>query len=136
MSHAPKISALDHIVLTVADINATCDFYARILGAEPISFGEGRRALQIGQQKINLHPLVNAYTPKAHNPVPGSADLCFLSDTALATWLDHLAACGIAVIAGPLPRTGAIGPIESIYLRDPDGNLIEIANRLYSRNTK
>ena len=136
MSHTPKISALDHLVLTVADINATCDFYAQVLGAEPITFGEGRRALQIGQQKINLHPLVNAYTPKAHDPVSGSADLCFLSDTPLATWLYHLAACGITVIAGPLPRTGAIGPIESIYLRDPDGNLIEIANRLYSQNTK
>ena len=132
MNHTPKISALDHVVLTVADINATCDFYARVLGAEPITFGEGRRALQIGRQKINLHPLTNAYTPKAQHPARGSADLCFLSGTPLATWLDHLAACGIAIITGPVPRTGAIGPIESIYLRDPDGNLIEIANLIYS----
>ena len=90
------------------------------------------RALQIGQQKINLHPFTNTYTPKAQHPTCGSADLCFLSGTALATWLEHLAACGIAVIAGPVPRTGATGPIESIYLRDPDGNLIEIANLIYS----
>ena len=132
MNHTPKISALDHVVLTVADISVTSEFYERVLGAEPITFGEGRRALQIGQQKINLHPFTNAYTPKAQHPTCGSADLCFLSGTALATWLEHLAACGIAVIAGPVPRTGATGPIESIYLHDPDGNLIEIANLVYS----
>ena len=132
MNHTPKISALDHVVLTVADINVTSEFYERVLGAKPITFGEGRRALQIGQQKINLHPFTNAYTPKAQHPTCGSADLCFLSGTALATWLEHLAACGITVIAGPVPRTGATGPIESIYLRDPDGNLIEIANLIYS----
>ena len=132
MNHTPKISALDHVVLTVADINVTSEFYERVLGAEPITFGEDRRALQIGQQKINLHPFTNAYTPKAQHPTCGSADLCFLSGTALATWLEHLAACGIAVIAGPVPRTGATGSIESIYLRDPDGNLIEIANLIYS----
>jgi catechol 2,3-dioxygenase-like lactoylglutathione lyase family enzyme len=132
VNRPPKISALDHVVLTVADINVTSDFYERVLGAHPITFGEGRRALQIGQQKINLHPFTNTYTPKAQHPTYGSADLCFLSGTALATWLEHLAACGIAVITGPVPRTGATGPIESIYLRDPDGNLIEIANLIYS----
>ena len=136
VSHAPRISALDHFVLTVRDIDITCDFYARVLGAEPIRFGEGRRALQIGQQKINLHPLINAYTPKAQYPLPGSADICFLSDTPLATWLAHFEVCGIAVIAGPVPRTGAIGPIESIYLRDPDGNLIEIGYRIYAVDAK
>ncbi len=128
VSNTPKISALDHLVLTVADIDITCDFYSRVLGAEPITFGAGRRALQIGQQKINLHPLANEYTPIAQHPKPGSGDLCFLSDTPLATWLGHLDHCGVAVIAGPLARTGAIGPIESIYVRDPDRNLIEIAN--------
>ncbi len=134
MSPTPKISALDHLVLTVADIDLTCDFYARVLGAEAITFGAGRRALQIGQQKINLHPLASGYTPKAQHPLPGSADLCSLSATPLATWLEHLKFCGVSVIDGPLPRTGACGPIESIYLRDPDGNLIEIANPLNTAN--
>ena len=131
MHGAPKITAIDHLVLTVADIDVTCLFYEHILGAQPIIFGENRRALQIGQQKINLHPRTNAFTPKAQNPTPGSADLCFLSETPLAEWLAHFETCGIEIIAGPVSRTGAMGPIESIYFYDPDGNLIEIARPAY-----
>lgn len=127
----PKLTAIDHLVLTVADIEASCIFYERVLGVESLTFGEGRRALQIGRQKINLHPVVNGYAPKAKIPQPGSADLCLLTDAELATWRDHLAHCGVEIIAGPVPRTGAMGPIESIYLHDPDGNLIEIAKPLY-----
>ena len=131
MSNAPKIRAIDHLVLTVADIDATSEFYERVLGAQSISFAEGRRALQIGQQKINLHPITNSYTPKAKTPQPGSADLCFLTDAALTTWQTHLKSCGVKILAGPVPRTGAMGPIESIYLYDPDANLIEISRPLY-----
>lgn len=127
MSSAPKITAIDHLVLTVADIDVTCNFYERVLGAQPITFGEGRRALRIGHQKINLHPATNTFTPKAQKPQPGSADLCFLTETPLSAWLTHLAGCGAEIVTGPVPRTGAMGPVESIYLYDPDGNLIEIA---------
>lgn len=125
---APQLNAIDHLVLTVADVEATCAFYARVLGSPIVTFGEQRRALQIGKQKINLHPLGNSYFPKAQTPLPGSADLCFLSDTALAAWQVHLQKCGVSIELGPVPRTGASGPLLSIYLRDPDGNLIEIAN--------
>ena len=127
---APRIDTIDHLVLTVTDIQATSDFYQRVLGAKPITFGQGRHALQIGQQKINLHQAGKEFEPKALRPSPGSADLCFLSATPLQTWLLHLAALGIEVIDGPVPRTGAQSPILSIYLRDPDSNLIEIANQI------
>jgi catechol 2,3-dioxygenase-like lactoylglutathione lyase family enzyme len=127
---APRIDAIDHLVLTVADIAASCDFYQRVLGAAPFIFGQGRHALQFGQQKINLHQAGNEFEPKAVRPTPGSADLCFLSSAPIPAWLAHLSACGIEVIEGPVARTGAQGPIQSIYLRDPDGNLIEIANRV------
>ena len=131
MRNTPKLTAIDHLVLTVADIDATSEFYERVLGAQSIIFGEGRRALQIGQQKINLHPITNSFTPKATIPQPGSADLCFLTDALLTIWQTHLKSCDVNIIAGPVPRTGAMGPIESIYLNDLDGNLIEIARPLY-----
>ncbi|WP_110657999.1 VOC family protein [Salinicola halimionae] len=128
-----KISQLDHLVLTVADIDATCDFYGRALGMERIVFGNGRRALVFGQQKINLHRHGQEFEPKAHRPAPGSADLCFLSDTPLEQVITHLETEEITIIEGPVDRTGATGPIRSVYVRDPDGNLIEIANRLEER---
>ncbi|MDH4573638.1 VOC family protein [Salinicola acroporae] len=125
-----KISQLDHLVLTVADIDATCDFYGRALGMERVVFGEGRIALGFGEQKINLHRHGREFEPKANCPTPGSADLCFLSDTPLEQVISHLEGEEITIIEGPVDRTGATGPIRSIYLRDPDKNLIEIANRM------
>lgn len=125
-----NISSLDHLVLTVADIDATTDFYTRTMGMEAVTFGEGRRAVSFGAQKINLHESGREFEPKANCPKPGSADLCFLTSTPLPDVLEHVTACGVTIIEGPVRRTGATGPILSIYFRDPDGNLIEVANRI------
>ncbi|MCW8843815.1 MAG: VOC family protein [Rhodobacteraceae bacterium] len=129
----PNLASLDHLVLTVADIAATCRFYEDVLGMTATRFipadGSTRWALSFRTHKINLHPAGAEFDPKAARPTPGSADLCFLSETPLATWQDHLATQGIAIENGPITRTGATGPILSIYIRDPDGNLIEISNR-------
>ncbi len=127
---SPKVQSLDHLVLTVADIEATCAFYAH-LGMEPIQFtpaaGPPRWALRFGAQKINLHPAAAPFDPKARVPTPGSADLCFLTEVPLEDWIGHLRAAGLDIEEGPVPRSGANGPILSIYLRDPDGNLIEVS---------
>jgi len=127
----PKIATLDHLVLTVGDIAATVAFYRTALGmvAEEFTVADGttRWALNYGCQKINLHPL-GGFDPKAANAQAGSADLCFLSVTPLADWVAHLDAHNIEILEGPVARTGATGAILSIYLRDPDGNLIEISN--------
>ncbi len=129
----PAVSGLDHLVLTVVDMEATIAFYRDGLGmvAEPFTPADGskRWALTFGSQKINLHPADAPFQPHAAQPKPGSADLCFLSGTALADWQSHLAEQGIDVIDGPIGRTGATGPLQSIYVRDPDGNLIEFSNR-------
>jgi catechol 2,3-dioxygenase-like lactoylglutathione lyase family enzyme len=122
-----KIDSLDHLVLTVADMDASVAFYADALGMEPVVFGEGRRALVFGRQKINLHPANAPIRPHARLPQPGSADLCFLTSTPLQEVMAQLEACGIAIEEGPVPRTGATGAIRSVYCRDPDGNLVEIA---------
>lgn len=124
-----KVDRLDHLVLTVADVEATVAFYAQALGMTAVTFAGGRRALAFGDQKINLHPAGREFEPKATRPTPGSADLCFLTDVPLAEVQAHLAGRGIEIVAGPVPRTGATGPILSVYFRDPDGNLIEVANR-------
>lgn len=128
----PTIRTLDHLVLTVANIEETCRFYCVGLGMTRTTFttpsGEVREALNFGTQKINLHKAGAEFAPYAASPTPGSADLCLLSDTPLAEWIDHLALCGIPITEGPVTRTGATGPITSIYMRDPDGNLIEISN--------
>lgn len=123
-----KIDSLDHLVLTVADIDATCAFYERALGMTPVTFGAGRKALGFGQQKINLHQAGREFEPKAHRPTPGSADLCFLTSVPLPEVQAHLAACAVTVTEGPVQRTGAQGPILSVYFRDPDDNLIEVSN--------
>lgn len=123
-----RLESLDHLVLTVADIPASCAFYERVLGCEVVTFGEGRTALAFGRQKINLHKAGQEFEPKAHRPTPGSADLCFLTATPIEDVTRHLCSCGVAVIDGPIQRTGATGPILSVYLRDPDGNLIELSN--------
>ena len=126
---AVALTRLDHLVLTVRDIEATCAFYERVLGMRRETFGAGRVALHFGRQKINLHPAGREFEPKAASPTPGSADLCFLTETPIAEVMAHLEACGVAIEEGPVARTGAEGPITSVYLRDPDGNLIEVAER-------
>ena len=123
-----KIDSLDHLVLTVKDIDATCDFYRRALGMETVSFGAGRKALAFGRQKINLHLHGNEFEPKAEKPTPGSADLCFITSVPLEQVIAHLTRQGIRILEGPVPRTGAVGPIMSVYFRDPDLNLIEVSN--------
>ena len=125
-----KIDGLDHLVLTVADIGKTCEFYGHVLGMEVVTFGADRKALAFGAQKINLHQRGKEFAPKAAFPTPGSADLCFLTDVPLEDVAAHIRSCGIAIEEGPVRRTGATGPILSLYARDPDGNLIEIANLL------
>ncbi len=125
-----RIDQLDHLVLTVRDLDATLAFYTRVLGMEAVTFAGGRRALAFGAQKINLHVQGKEFEPKADHPTPGSADLCFLTHVPLEEVQRHLTACGVSVIEGPVQRTGAQGPILSVYVRDPDQNLIEVANRL------
>ena len=125
-----KISHLDHLVLTVADIEISCQFYQSALNFEVITFGENRKALQFGSQKINLHQVGKEFEPKAFRPTSGSADLCFIAETPLKDVIAHLHALNIEIVEGPIERTGAIGKILSIYLRDPDQNLIEISNYL------
>ena len=122
-----NITALDHLVLTVADVARSIDFYTRVLGMEEITFGEGRKALRFGSQKINLHQLGAEVLPNAARATAGSADLCLLTDTPLPQVLAELAAHQIEAISDIVPRTGAVGAIESVYLRDPDGNLLEIS---------
>jgi catechol 2,3-dioxygenase-like lactoylglutathione lyase family enzyme len=122
-----KITALDHLVLTVANIEKSIAFYTQVLGMEEITFGEGRKALLFGRQKINLHQRGAEVLPNAQNAACGTADLCLLTDTPLPQVLTELQQHGIEPISGVVPRTGAVGAIESVYLRDPDGNLLEIS---------
>jgi catechol 2,3-dioxygenase-like lactoylglutathione lyase family enzyme len=126
-----RIDRLDHLVLTVADIDATCAFYARVLGMDVVAFGNGERiALAFGRQKINLHASGHEFEPKADKPSPGSADLCFITPVPLTDVVAHLHAEAVPIIEGPVRRTGATGPILSVYFRDPDRNLIEVSNAL------
>lgn len=121
------IDRIDHVVLTVADIDRTVEFYTRVLGMRPLTFGAGRRALSFGRHKLNLHQAGREFEPKAHRPTPGSVDLCLITTTPLARIVTHLGECGVPIEEGPVPRTGAIGPITSVYFRDPDDNLIEVS---------
>lgn len=127
-----KLDHLDHLVLTVKDIELTSAFYQRVLGMEVVVFGAGRKTLSFGFQKINLHEHGKEFEPKAEHPTPGSADLCFITSVPLDEVLEHFNACGVTVLEGPIRRTGATGPILSLYLRDPDFNLIEVSNQLES----
>jgi catechol 2,3-dioxygenase-like lactoylglutathione lyase family enzyme len=122
-----KVTRLDHLVLTVTDLEATLDFYTRALGMNVQAFAGGRLALRFGQQKINLHEAGHEFEPRARRARPGSADLCFVVEQPLTHWVEHLGALGVAVVEGPVPRAGALGPMTSIYFRDPDGNLLELA---------
>ena len=122
------IAHIDHLVFTVNDIETTCAFYSRTLGMQVETFGAGRKALCFGSQKINLHRYRHEFEPKATRPLPGSQDICLISETPLPELQHHLQQCGINIEEGPVARTGATGSITSIYFRDPDGNLIEVSN--------
>jgi catechol 2,3-dioxygenase-like lactoylglutathione lyase family enzyme len=122
------IDRIDHIVLTVFDIDRTLDFYRRVLGMEAVTFAGGRRGLAFGRQKLNLHQAGREFEPKALKPAPGAIDLCFIASTALEQVMEHLKAEGVHIIEGPVEKTGATGPMMSVYFRDPDGNLIEVSN--------
>ena len=125
-----RVDRLDHLVLTVASIEATVEFYARVLGMGVVTFGAGRIALTFGTSKINLHETGKEFEPRALHPTPGSADICLIVDDGIADVVAQLAVAGVPVEAGPVERTGATGPIVSCYLRDPDHNLIELSNYL------
>ncbi|NXI79348.1 GLOD5 protein, partial [Rhipidura dahli] len=121
------IQRLDHLVLTVRSIEDTVAFYSKVLGMEVVTFKGSRKALRFGQHKFNLHEAGHEFEPKARRPVPGSADFCLITAAPLEKLLEHLEACGVPVEEGPVARTGAVGPITSIYFRDPDGNLVEVS---------
>ncbi|NWR90521.1 GLOD5 protein, partial [Furnarius figulus] len=121
------IQRLDHLVLTVKSIEDTVAFYSKVLGMEVVTFKGNRKALRFGNQKLNLHEVGKEFEPKARHPVPGSVDLCLITQELLEKLLDHLKACGVVIEEGPVARTGAVGPITSIYFRDPDENLVEVS---------
>ncbi len=123
-----QISAVDHFVLTVASIPETCEFYQRVLGVGAVQFGpEGRWALEFGRQKINLHQAGAEFKPGAKVPAPGAGDFCVISEEPIEAVIRHLEEAGVPIEAGPVPKTGARGPITSVYIRDPDENLVEIS---------
>jgi len=122
------VDRIDHIVMTVKSIDATCTFYERVLGMQRVTFAGGRYALAFGRQKINLHESGREFEPKAHVAAPGTLDVCLITTTPLADVIEHLARCDVAIIEGPVSKTGASGPIRSVYFRDPDDNLIEVSN--------
>jgi catechol 2,3-dioxygenase-like lactoylglutathione lyase family enzyme len=123
-----KIDSIDHVVFTVKDIEATCEFYTKVLGMEVVTFGEGRKALSFGSQKINLQRVGRESTLIAEKPTSGSADVCFVTSVSLSDVISHLKSCGVKLIAGPVERNGARGMMTSVYFRDPDMNLIEVSN--------
>lgn len=124
------IDALDHVVLTVRSIDTTCEFYSRVLGMQVVEFAHGRKALQCGAQKLNLHQAGKEFEPKAAFPTPGAIDLCLLTTVPLQDVMQHLQQQQVNVVEGPVRKEGATGPLLSVYIRDPDNNLIEIANLL------
>lgn len=122
-----KVNAIDHIVATVRNSKRTRDFYARVLGMRVSACQETRGALHFGDQKLNLHEIQDEVAPKARRPHPGSLDICFVTAQSLSRWRRRFQALRIKIVDGPKPQEGARGIIDSIYIRDPDGNLIEIA---------
>lgn len=122
------VNKIDHIVMTVRNINTFCEFYSRVLGMDVVTFGNERTALVFGDQRINLHEIGKEFEPKALNPTPGSADLCLVTNIHLEQVIKHLNEIGVSAVEGPVIRTGACGAINSVYINDPDGNLIEISN--------
>ena len=122
-----KIERIDHIVLTVTDIDRTSEFYSRVLGMEIVSFGANRRALRFGEQKFNLHERGRELGLRAKTAMPGAIDMCLITGDPIEEVLTHLKSSGVTVEDGPVERAGATGPITSVYFRDPDGNLVEIS---------
>ena len=127
---ACRVDSLDHLVLTVADIAASCRFYEDAMGMRAVEFAKDRWALHFGAMKINLHQTGNEFSPYAKKPTAGSGDLCFLTADPVGAVAERLAGAGVAIEEGPVARSGAMGELLSIYFRDPDGNLIEVANRV------
>jgi len=125
-----KVGKIDHVVLTVADVERSIEWYHRALGMEPVTFGKGRRALAFGEQKLNLHRAGREFEPKAAHPTPGSCDLCFVTAVPLDMVIAHLRGVGVAIEAGPVSKVGAQRSLRSVYVRDPDGNLVEISNEM------
>jgi len=123
-----NIDRIDHVVMTVRSVDATCAFYEHVLGMQPVTFAGGRRALAFGRQKINLHETGREFEPKAHLAAPGTLDICLVTTTPLPQVIEHLARCNVTIIEGPVAKTGATGPLRSVYFRDPDQNLIEVSN--------
>jgi catechol 2,3-dioxygenase-like lactoylglutathione lyase family enzyme len=123
-----QVQRIDHLVLTVADIEHSVEFYSNTLGMQRVEFAGGRVALRCGEQKINLHQSGREFEPKAQQVLPGSADLCFIIDTPVVEAIEQIRRLGIDIIEGPVERSGTNGAIVSAYLRDPDGNLLEISN--------
>lgn len=122
------ITHLDHLVLTVQNTQVTCNFYAQVLGMEVVTFGNQRLALKFGNQKINLHQVGQELEPRSKHPIPGSGDLCFITSLPLEEFIQHLRVLGVEIILANVERTGAMGKMRSVYFRDPDGNLLEVAN--------
>ena len=129
-----KVDRVDHVVLTVADLERTMTFYERVLGMTPVSFGEGRRALAFGDQKLNLHQVGREFEPKATRPTPGAIDICFTTAVPLEEVEAQLRSESVPIEHGPVDKVGARGPLRSIYFRDPDGNLIEVSNEVGSKS--
>jgi catechol 2,3-dioxygenase-like lactoylglutathione lyase family enzyme len=125
-----KIDSIDHLVLTVKNIETTIAFYVRVLGMKEVTFAGGRKALSFGSQKFNLHEVGKEFDPKAARPTSGSADLCLLTSVAMDQVIQHLRDCGVPILEGPVRRTGATGALLSVYFRDPDLNLIEVSNSI------
>jgi catechol 2,3-dioxygenase-like lactoylglutathione lyase family enzyme len=122
------VDSIDHFVLTVASIERSCAFYERVLGMVTVSFGQGRKALAFGSQKINLHLAGHEFIPRAQHPVPGAADFCLLTSIPLDDCIAHVRAQGVHILEGPVDKTGATGKLRSFYFRDPDENLVEVSN--------
>lgn len=123
-----KIESIDHVVLTVKDVEKTCEFYSKVMGMQVVTFGEGRKALSFGTQKVNLQKLGRESTLIADKPTSGSGDVCFVTSTSINDVVAHLNACGVKLIGGPVERSGARGLMMSVYFRDPDMNLIEVSH--------
>lgn len=125
-----KVDRIDHVVLTVADIDRTISFFERVLGMTAVTFGEGRRALAFGDQKLNLHQAGREFEPKARRPTPGAVDICFTTDVPLDDVAAHLRSLSVAIELGPVDKIGARHALRSLYFRDPDGNLVEVSNEV------
>jgi len=121
------IDRIDHIVLTTRDLPACRRFYCDVLGMKSETFAPGRIGLKFGKQKINLHEWGKEFTPRAHVAAPGTLDLCFISNIPLDKVIERLKTSKVQILEGPVDKTGALGPMRSVYVRDPDLNLVEIS---------